>query len=458
MTRRVVVTGLGLITGLGDDTERFWQDCLAGRGVVAPIPDEWRAYASFSSCIWAPLALPNLEVRFSRVERSQHDPVTLMACAAAAQALESAAVDTRQVDRRTNAFELLGVDPRRCAVFVGTGVGGAHSFMENHAQHVLSRARERLVGLRDQLDASPLRGELDAVLQGTGHARRFNPFVVSMLMPNAPAAYVGIKFRLRGPNAACAQACASGTVAVGRGYQAIADGEADLALAGGSEYLDDARGSIFQGFDVCRALVRDCVPPQSANRPFDAARSGFLFAQGGAAMLVLESAEHAAARGASPLAEVAAFAESFDAHSMMSPEPSGQAMEAMLRDLLRRAGIGPSDVDYVNAHGTGTQSNDACEAKVLERLFGRRVAVNSTKSLLGHTIGASGAIEAAVTTLSLRDQRLHPSLNLTDPIADLAFVTRAEERELRYALSQSFAFGGHNAALLLRRPVDRAAS
>jgi 3-oxoacyl-[acyl-carrier-protein] synthase II len=457
MTRRVVVTGVGLVTGLGSDTEGVWRDCLAGRGVVAPIPQQWHAYASFRSCIWAPLTLPDLSARFSRVERSQHDPVTLIACTAAAQALESAAVDTRLVDRRANAFELVGVDPGRCAVFVGTGVGGAHSFMENHAQHVLSRARERLMALRGKLCSPSQRDELDAVLRASEHVQRFNPFVVSMLMPNAPAAYVGIKFRLRGPNAACAQACASGTVAVGRGFRAIADGEADLALVGGCEYLDDARGSIFQGFDVCRALVRDCDPPLRANRPFDAARSGFLFAQGGAAMLLLESAEHATARGARPLAEVAAFAESFDAHSMMSPEPSGEAMESMLRDLLRRAAIDPADVDYVNAHGTGTQSNDACEALVVERLFGRRVAVNSTKSLLGHTIGASGAIEAAVTTLSIRDQRLHPSLNLTDPIADLAFVTRAEERELRYAVSQSFAFGGHNAALLLARPAEHPA-
>ena len=192
------------------------------------------------------------------------------------------------------------------------------------------------------------------------------------------------------------QACASGTVAVGRAWQAIAEGRADCALAGGSEYLDDPRGSIFLGFDICRALVRDCDPPEKANRPFDAARSGFLFAQGGAAMLMLESAEHAAARGARALAEVVAFAESFDAHSMMSPEPHGRAMETMLRDLLARGRIGP-------------------------------------------------------TALSLRDQRLHPSRNLSEPIADLDFVTHEQARDVRFAVSQSFAFGGHNAALLMAR-------
>jgi 3-oxoacyl-[acyl-carrier-protein] synthase II len=270
-------------------------------------------------------------------------------------------------------------------------------------------------------------------------------------MPNAPAAYVAIKHGLRGANAACAQACASGTAAIGQAYRAIANRQVDHALAGGSEYLDDPHGSIFHGFDVCRALVRECDPPAAANRPFDAARSGFLFAQGGAAMLLLESAEHAAARGVEPICEVAGFAHSFDAHSMMNPEPQGLAMEAMLRELLAAGGIAPRDVGYLNAHGTGTQSNDACEAQVVQRVFPYGVAVNSTKSLLGHTIGASGAIEAVVTALSLRDQCLHPSLNLHDPVADLDFVTRRESRRFDFAVSQSLAFGGHNAALLLAR-------
>ncbi len=451
MTRRVVVTGLGVISSFGDDPEGFWRDCLAGRGVAEPIPDAWRDYATLRSSLWAPITLPDFSTGFSRVERSQHDPVTLMACASAAQALEGAGIESRVVDRRSNARALDGVSSERCAVFVGTGVGGAHSFMQNHAYHVLAHARERLQGLRGQARDPALVEGMDALLASMEHAPRFNPFVVSMLMPNAPSAYLGIKYGLRGPNAACVQACASGTVAVGRAWQAIAEGHADCALAGGTEYLDDPRGSIFLGFDICRALVRDCDPPETANRPFDAARSGFLFAQGGAAMLMLESAEHAAARGARTLAEVVAFAESFDAHSMMSPEPHGRAMEAMLRDLLVRGGIGPGDVDYVNAHGTGTHSNDACEAAVIERVFGSRVAVNSTKSLLGHTIGASGAIEAAVTALSLRDQRLHPSRNLSEPIADLDFVTHAQARDLRFAVSQSFAFGGHNAALLMAR-------
>ncbi len=452
MTRRVVVTGMGVVTAFGDDTRAFWADCLAGRGAVAPIPECWRHYAEFRSSIWAPLSLPDYGDAFSRMERSQLDPVTRMACVAAGSALAQAGIGTEVVDRRANRHRVLGIDADRCGVYMGTGIGGAHSFMVNHAQHVLARPRERLAGLREACADGAVREALDEVLERTDHAPRFNPFVVSMLMPNAPSAYLGIRYGLRGPNVPCAQACASGTIAVGRAWRDIAEGRAEHALAGGSEYLDDPHGSIFQGFDVCRALVRDCDPPEEANRPFDARRSGFLFAQGGAAVLVLESAEAAAARGAAPVAEISGFAESFDAHSIMNPEPEGRAIESMLRALMREAGIGPEQVDYVNAHGTGTQSNDVCESAVLARVFPRGVAVNSTKSLLGHTIGASGAIEAVVTALSLQAQRLHPSRNLTDPIADLDFVVRDEARELRFAISQSFAFGGHNAALLMAHP------
>jgi len=450
MSRRVVVTGLGITSSLGDDIPSFWRACLAGSGVAEPIPAEWREFAEFRSSIWAPLALPEFpEGLFSRVERTQHDPVTLLASACAARALGHGGLETRLADRRANTLAVQGVDAERFGVFVGTGVGGARSFMVNHLHQVLSVPRQRLQAACESMGADEARERVRGVLALMDPPARFNPFAVSMLMPNAPAAYAGIKLGLRGANETCAQACASGTIALGRAFRAIAEGRLDHALAGGSEYLDDPHGSIFQGFDICRALVRRCEPAAAANRPFDVERSGFLFAQGGAAMLLLESAEHAAARGAPVLAEVAGFAESFDAHSMMNPEPAGTAMEAMLRRLLAQAGRAPPDVGYVNTHGTGTQHNDACEAAVIERVFGRGAALNSTKSLLGHTIGASGAIEAAVTVLSLRDQRLHPSRNLEQPLAELDFVTRARDAELRLAVSQSFAFGGHNAALLL---------
>ncbi|MFT5176304.1 MAG: 3-oxoacyl-[acyl-carrier-protein] synthase II [Gammaproteobacteria bacterium] len=452
MSRRVFVTGLGVVSGFGDDLEKFWTDCLAGTCLVEPIPSRWREFADYRSTIWSPVQVPGWPSLFSRIERIQHDSATLMAVGAAQAALTHAGFTTEVSNRKSNTRRILGLDPQRCAAFVGSGVGGANSFMVNHAHQVLATSRSELVVLRDGIDDAVLRDAITGVLSRMEHTPRFNPFVVSMLMPNAPASYLGIKFGLRGGSTPCNYACASGTVAIGRAFEAVRTGLIESAIAGGSEYLDDPHGSIFHGFDVCGALVRKCDPPDKANRPFDEDRSGFLFSQGGAGMLILESEEHVMARKGEPIAEILASGSSFDAYSMMNPHPQGEAIEHMLEAMLAAAQVAAQDVDYINAHGTGTQSNDACEAAVLSRIFGSDVAVNSTKSLLGHSIGASGAIEAVVTALSLRDQRLHPSCNLDAPIAALNFVTSSEPRAVHKAISQSFAFGGHNAALLFATP------
>ena len=224
-----------------------------------------------------------------------------------------------------------------------------------------------------------------------------------------------------------------------------------MALTGGSEYLDHSSGGIFRGFDIANTLVQDCEHPETANRPFDKRRSGFLFSQGGAAVLVLEEYEGARKRGAPIIAEVSGYAETFDAYSMMNIAPDGVEIERMIRLALEDAQLTPNEIDYVNAHGTGTQLNDMTEAMVIERVFGRDVLVNSTKSLLGHSIGASGAMEAVVTALSLKHQTTHVCKNLEEPISELNFVRSPGPREISAALSQSFAFGGHNAALVLRR-------
>jgi 3-oxoacyl-[acyl-carrier-protein] synthase II len=246
-------------------------------------------------------------------------------------------------------------------------------------------------------------------------------------------------------------ACAAGTVAVGNGFEAVRDGRVAIAVTGGSEYLYDEHGHIFRGFDVAGTLVRNCENPARANRPFDQERSGFLFSQGGAAVLVLEELEHARRRGAPIIAEVAGYAETFDAYSIMSLAPGGVQIERMLRAALANAGVDPNEVDYINAHGTGTENNDRTEAEVIERMFGGRPLVNATKSLLGHAIGASGAIEALVTALTLREGTTHICKNLESPIRDLNFVRKVPRADLNTGLSQSFAFGGHNAAVVLRR-------
>jgi 3-oxoacyl-[acyl-carrier-protein] synthase II len=295
------------------------------------------------------------------------------------------------------------------------------------------------------------REPLENILGLMTHGPRFNPFEVSMVMPNAPAAVIGIKYTLTGPNETYCVACASGTVAVGNAYRAVRDGRVDVAIGGGCEYFGDEHGHIFRSFDVSGTLVRDCADPETANRPFDEKRSGFLFSQGAAATLVLEELEHARQRGAAIMAEMIGFAETFDAHSIMSLAPGGQQIERMIRDALVDADLQPHDVGYVNAHGTGTKNNDRTEAEVINRVFGKSVRVNSTKALVGHTIGASGAIEALVTALSLRDGTTHICKNLDTPVLGLNFVRNIERFDPHVGISQSFAFGGHNAAVVMRR-------
>ncbi len=451
--RRVVITGIGVICPIGKSTREFWQNCLQGHSAVSPIPAHWHQYADYKSSIWAPLPQIDYAARgVTRVEHLQRDPVSLLAICAAQEAISNAGLTSSLKDKRANTYSIEGLDPSRTGVFMGTGIGGAHSFLENHAHQVLARSTEGLIKLSDAGDLS--RGfarVLEGVLAQMVFPRRFNPFVVSMLMPNAVSAILGIKYSITGPNTTYSLACAAGTAAIGHAFRAIRSGTVDIALTGGCEYLDDHYGGVFRGFDAANTLVQDCEERDRANRPFDQKRSGFLFSQGAAALLVLEDWDRAVGRGASITAEISGYAENFDAHNMMSMAPDGVQTERMVRLALDDAQLEPRDIQYVNAHGTGTQANDITEAQVIERVFGRSVLVNSTKSLVGHTIGASGALEAAVTALSLKHQTTHICKNLEEPIADLNFVHARESHDIEVGLSQSFAFGGHNAALVMRR-------
>ncbi len=424
MKRRVVITGGGVVSAIGTGVEAFWQSCLEGRSAVAAIPPAWLEYAKPRSRLWSPLPeIDHEALGIARTERLQLDPFAMLALGASREALANAGFDFVPA-QRSRALPIAGEDPARIGVFMGTGIGGACTFLHNHCVHLS---------------------------HGPRYHPRYHPFVVSMLMPNAASAVVANKFSIHGPNLTYCVACASGTVAVGHAYRAVRDGQVALALSGGAEFLHDEHGHIFRGFDVAGTLVRDCADAEKANRPFDQKRSGFLFSQGGAAVLVLEELEHALRRRAPIIAELIGFAETFDAHSMMSLAPGGGQIERMLRASLADAGLEAGAVDYVNAHGTGTQNNDAAEGEVIRRVFGASAAVNSTKSLLGHTIGASGAFEALVTALTLRDGRTHINRNLDEPCCDLNFVRSTRAFAPQVGLSQSFAFGGHNAALVLRR-------
>jgi len=455
MNRRVVVTGAGVVSSLGIGVNEFWSHCLQGRSVVASIPRSWHNYADLRSRIWSPLpGIDSETLRVARAERLQLDPVTIFALGAAREAIKDACFTITPAGERSRNFVLSNADSAQTGVFFGTGLGGAFTFLQNHTHHLLRNPRAVLSEYVEKKAPAESREMLKSVVEQLSHGIRFNPFEVSMVMPNAPAAAVGIKYGLTGPNETFCVACASGTVAVGNAYRAVRDGRVEVAVSGGCEFFGDEHGHIFRSFDVSGTLVRDCDNPETANRPFDEKRSGFLFSQGGAAVLVLEEIEHARRREAAIIAELVGFAESFDAHSMMSLAPGGEQIERMLYAALADAKLKPADVDYVNAHGTGTRNNDETEAQVIDRVFGKSVPVNSTKSLLGHTIGASGAFEAIVTALTLRDGKTHINRNLETPAHDLNFVRRVKDFDPEIGLSQSFAFGGHNAAVVMRRYTD----
>jgi 3-oxoacyl-[acyl-carrier-protein] synthase II len=452
MKRRVVITGAGVVSAIGTGVDEFWRNCLQANSSVAAIPANWERYANLRSRVWSPL--PEIAPGYlgvSRMERLQLDPGTVNAIGAAREAFESAGLKAVSEGATSRVSRLAGVEAARTGVYLGTGIGGAHTFLHNHVHHLHQRPRTMLKEYAERRAGAADQEVLQGILRLMEHGPRYNPFVVSMLMPNASSAMVAIKFSITGPNTTYCVACAAGTVAVGNAYRAVRDGLVDLALGGGCEYLNDEHGHIFRGFDVAGTLARDCADPQAANRPFDEKRSGFLFSQGGAAVLLLEDLEHARRRDATIMAELIGFCEGFDAHSMMALAPGGDQIERMLRAALAEAGVGAHEVDYINAHGTGTRNNDETEAEIIDRVFGRSVRVNSTKSLLGHTIGASGAFETLVTALSLRDQTTHICKNLETPVRDLNFVRAVAPCDLRVGLSQSFAFGGHNAVVVLRR-------
>jgi 3-oxoacyl-[acyl-carrier-protein] synthase II len=434
--RRVVVTGIGMISPLGASAGECWSALLAGRNAAASIPAAWRRYTETTSTIWAPLSAVDWQSSgIGRIEQMQLDTSGMLTIAASTEALRDAGIGTSSVDPKKNTFRLDGQAADGCGVFMGTGVGGITSFVGNLANHVMSPLT---AAVPDPAVLPPM-------------PPRFNPYAVPSMMPNAVSALLGIRWSLGGPNLTFSQACAAGTVAVGHAFRAIAAGDVDLALCGGAEYLGDPYGGIFRGFDIARTLAAEGTDLTRANRPFDRDRTGFLFGEGGAAVLVCEEEAAARRRGARVYAEIVGYAENFDAYSIMMMEPSGERIADMVAAAVHDAGCVPADVDYVNAHGTGTAVNDEIESSVIERLFGDKPLVNATKSLTGHCIGASGGIEAAITALSLAHQTTHACRNLEHPIRDLRFVREAGPCQIDTAITQSFAFGGHNAAVVMKR-------
>lgn len=449
MKKRVAITGLGVITAIGQGYEEFWQNCLAGITRVERIPDQWFRYSDFRSQLWSPLPYVDYsKYHIGRLEEKQLDPSSLMGLACAFQALDSAGVSYRLIDRKRNSYSLDAINPERAGVFIGTGIGGISTFASCYSYQLLFRTKELLEKAISLIEGNGNIDSLEEIRERMIVPRRFNPFGVAMTMPNACSANMGIKFNLYGNNNTFCAACASGTVAICYGYKAIRSGELDFALVGGVEYMYDEFGALFLGFDTVHALTNGNSNSDKANRPFDIDRSGFLFSEGGGGVLVIEELEHAKKRGARIFAEIVGYAETCDAFNIMMMESRGYHIEKMLKQALEDAGVSENGIDYINTHGTGTVLNDETEAGLIERIFGKRPLVNSTKSLIGHTLGASGAIEAVVTALSIFNQTTHVCRNLEHPVRDLNFVTRVKLYPIKTAISQSFGFGGHNAVLV----------
>lgn len=448
--RRVVVTGLGALSSYGQGVDTLWSNLLQNNSVLEPIPGHWDDYANYRSRVISPLPdFDYLANGFKRYELRSYDRVAMNAIVAAREAIEHAGFNLSLTRPKINGFSIDGQDPTRAGVYFGTGVGGVNSFIDNILHHY---CYEPIKSIATHYGADEQYQNLHAELNRMVHPKRVDHFAVPRFMPNAPAAAVGIKMGTQGPAQNFSLACASGTAAIGRGYQDVRSGSVDLAITGGVEFLRDPAGSMFRGFDLAGTLMSgDDLPMDALNRPFDRKRSGFLFSEGGAASLILEEYEHAVARGAPIIAEICAYGETFDAHSIMSIEESGSQIRRLIQCVTADAGLSPADIDYVNAHGTGTTLNDEIESAAIESTFGNNVLVNSTKALLGHTIGASGAFEALVSVLSIANQTTHCCRNLDEPIRDLNFVRTQDNHTIETAYSQSFAFGGHNCALLFAR-------
>jgi 3-oxoacyl-[acyl-carrier-protein] synthase II len=377
----------------------------------------------------------------------RYDRVVLNAMTAADDAIADAGIEKSVHDARARSFRLSGIDTDRTGIFIGTGLGCISSAFNNYVPHLLGASSNELFAGVDSNEEQSSLAELHANLKDSP---RVNPFASCQSMANAIGALLSIRYGSRGATETLIYACAAGTAAIARAFRAIQYGEIDIAIAGGSEYYGDRAGGVFMAFDRLQTLVASTAALDLGNRPFDEDRSGFLFSQGGAGIVVLESEKHARERGASPYAAIKGMSITSDAHSLAAISEENNAIDLMFRKLLDDSGLEASDIAYVNAHGTSTVQNDAIESKILARQFPNRPYVNSTKSLLGHTIGASGAIECIVTVLSMRDGKIHPSRNLETPVLDLNFATRVCESQIEFAVTHSFGFGGHNAGLVLQ--------
>jgi len=409
--RRVVITGVGLITPLGVGVEKSWEGLTGGKSGIRPIT---RFDASaFPTRIAGEVDGFTPEDYIEVKEVKKMDRFIHFGVAAASMAMEDSGL---KIDENNAA---------RIGVYVGAGMGGLPAI--EHYHKVL-------------LEKGP---------------KRITPFFIPMLIINLAAGQISIKFGAKGPNSAPATACATGSHAIGDAFKVIQRGDADAMIAGGTESVITSMG--IGGFNAMKALSTRNDEPEKASRPFDRDRDGFIMGEG-AGILVMEEREHALARKAHIYAEIAGYGLTGDAYHITSPAPGGEGAARCMAMALKDAGVAPEAVDYINAHGTSTKYGDELETQAIKSVFGDhayKVAVSSTKSMTGHLLGAAGGVEAVVCALSIKHGVIPPTINLdnSDPECDLDYVPNTARRvDVTYALSNSFGFGGTNACLLLKKP------
>lgn len=410
--RRAVVTGIGLITPAGSTVEAFWDSVASGRSAVRTIqsfdPTPYATRIAAEVTEFDPLTYVD------RKEARHMDRFCQFAVAAASLALADAGLDPLPA----------ALKPERVAVWIGSGVGGLGT---------MARQNEALVG---------------------GGPRRVSPFTISMMIANMAAAWVAVRYGFRGQCGGPVTACATGTNAVGDALRLIQSGDADVVVAGATEAAVTPLG--IAAFCAAQAMSTRNDEPERACRPFDRARDGFVMGEG-AAVLIVEEAGHALARGARVYAELVGYGSNGDGYHIVQPRPDGTGAAKCMSLALEDAGLEPAAIDYINPHGTGTPQNDLAETKGIKLVFGEhayRVAISSTKPIMGHLMGASGAAEAAVCALVLSRGVIPPTINLTepDPECDLDYVAGgARKKDVKYCLSESLGFGGHNAAIVMGR-------
>jgi len=405
-----VVTGIGLLCGVGLGTEEVWKALCAGQSGIAPIT---LFDASQHPCRFAGEVKNFDPLQYvEKKEVKKMGRFILFALAAADFAMKHAGL------------ELAGELAERTGVYIGSGIGGFDVIEREHSELL------------------------------AGGPRKISPFFIPATIVNLAAGYVSIRTGAKGPNSATATACSASAHAVGDSYKIIARGDADAMICGGTEAAITPMG--VGGFTSMRALSTRNDEPQRASRPFDADRDGFVIGEG-AGILILEALEVAQRRNARILAEVVGYGMSGDAFHITQPAEDGEGAFRVMRATLKDAGVPPEEVGYINAHGTSTPIGDKIETAAVKRLFGahaQKVPVSSTKSMTGHLLGGAGGVEAGISVLALRDQILPPTINYEkpDPDCDLDYVpNKARKVELQYALSNSFGFGGTNAALLFKR-------